>query len=174
MDPKDTVARGKLALAQGWVQMASDPEKARGKFTEAASAMLASADPHLALARLYTYVARDTDRALRELTVAEALGYQAQPREIEQKADAYRYRAWKELGKAWSKDAGADERQRLVVLGQRDLEAAQALYEQIPNFNQADGHLRQVKSVYKKTLPAPPARPKLKAAPVRRRATNRR
>src|SRR5207302_10941513 len=144
--PKDPLARGKLALAQGYVEMASDPEKAKAKFSEAAAAMLASPDPHLALARLYAYTFRDTERALRELTVAEALGYQAQPREIEQKADAYRFRAWKALGKAWSKDTDADERQRLGVLGQQDLEAAQALYEQIPNFNQADGHLRQVKS----------------------------
>jgi len=156
MDPKDPVARGKLALAQGYVELPSDPEHALAKFNEAASSILASPDPHLALARYYTYTMRDTERALRELTVAEALGYQPQPREIEQKADAYRYRAWRELGKAWSKDADPDERQRLVVLGQRDLEQAQALYEQIPNFNQADGHLRQVKSVYKKTLPAPP------------------
>ena len=95
--------------------------------------------------------------------------------EIEQKADAYRYRAWKELGKAWSKETDADERQRLVVLGQRDLEAAKALYEQIPNFNQADGHLRQVKSVYKKTLPEPPVQIKVGQAlsPARKAAGRR-
>jgi serine/threonine-protein kinase len=156
MDPKDPVARGKLALVLGYVALPSEPDRALARFNEAA-AMVASPDPHLALARYYTYIMRDTERALRELTVAEALGYQPQPREIEQKADAYRSRAWKELGKAWSKSTDADERQRLVVLGQRDLEQAQALYEQIPNFNQADGHLRQVKSVYRKTLPSPPA-----------------
>jgi hypothetical protein len=167
MDPKDPVARGKLALAQGYVELASDPERALVKFSEASLSLPASPDPHLALARYYTYTMRDTERALRELTVAEALGYQAQPREIEQKADAYRYRAWKELGKAWSKDTDPDERQKLVVLGQRDLEAAQALYEQIPNFNQADGHLRQVKSVYKKTLPAPPQPVGQAVSPVR-------
>jgi hypothetical protein len=155
MDPKDGIARAKLALVQGYVALASDPERAMAKFNEAAAGMLASPDPHLALARLYAYNMRDTDRALRELTVAEALGYRAQPREIEQKADAFRFRAFKELGKAWSKDTEADERQRLVVLGQKDLEAAQALYEQIPNFNQSAGHLRQVKAVYQKTLPQP-------------------
>jgi serine/threonine protein kinase len=157
MDPTDRLTRGKLSLAQGYVALASDPDKAKAKFSEAVAAMPASPDPHLALARFYTYTVRDTERALAELTVAEALGYQPQPREIEQRADAYRFRAWKELGKAWSRGTNAEERQRLVVLGQRDLEAAQALYEQIPNFNQADGHLRQVKAVYQKTLPRPPA-----------------
>jgi serine/threonine protein kinase len=178
LDPKDRIARAKLALAQGYVELSSDPDRAMAKFNEAAAAMLGSPDPHLALARLYAYIMRDTERALRELTVAEALGYQAQPREIEQKADAYRFRAWKELGKAWSRDTDPDEAQRLIVLGQRDLESAQALYEQIPNFNQSDGHLRQVKAVYKKTLPhraivqvSPPAP---RAAVKRRRPVRRR
>jgi hypothetical protein len=169
MDAKDQATRGKLALAQGYVNLSIDPIKAKAKFSEAVAAIPASPDPHLALARFYTYTLRDTERALAELTVAEALGYQAQPREIEEKADAYRYRAWKELGKAWSKDTNGDERQRLVVLGQKDLEAAQALYEQIPNFNQAPSHLRQVKAVYKKTLPKPPSRPR----PVARKKSKR-
>jgi hypothetical protein len=173
MDPKDAIARAKLALVLGYVALASDPERAMAKFNEAAGAMLASPDPHLALARFYAYTLRDTDRALRELTVAEALGYQPQPREIEQKADAYRFRAFKELGKAWSKDTQADERQRLVVLGQKDLEAAQGLYEQIPNFNQSAGHLRQVKAVYQKTLPQPPRPQPTQPKPAPRRKSKR-
>jgi tRNA A-37 threonylcarbamoyl transferase component Bud32 len=156
MDATDPVSRGKLALVQGYIALPSQIENAKLKFIEAVTAIPASPDPHLAMARLYAYSYRDTERALAELTVAEALGYKPQPREIEQKADAYRFRAWKELGKAWSKGTAPEESQRLVVLGQRDLEAAEALYKEIPNFNQSEAHLRQVRSVYKKTLPQPP------------------
>jgi len=155
MNPKDPIARGKLALVQGYIALNTQMDSAKAKFNEAVSAIPASPDPHLALARLYTYGYRDTDRAISELNVAEALGYKPQPREIEQKADAYRFRAWKDLGKAWSKGTPQEESQKLVVLGQRDLEAAEALYQQIPEFNQSATHLRQVRSVYKKTLPQP-------------------
>jgi serine/threonine protein kinase len=156
MGALDPISRAKLALVQGYIALPSQIENARVKFIAAVTAIPASPDPHLALARLYAYAYRDTERALAELTVAEALGYKPQPREIEQKADAYRFRAWKELGKAWSKKTPAEESQRLVVLGQKDLEAAESLYEQIPGFNQSGAHLRQVRAVYKKTLPQPP------------------
>src|SRR5262249_3670617 len=45
MNPKDRIARGKLALAQGYVEFAADPQKAKAKFTEAVGAMPASPDP---------------------------------------------------------------------------------------------------------------------------------
>jgi hypothetical protein len=156
MDAKDPATRGKLALVQGYIALPTQVEIAKTKFTEAVAVFPASPDPHLALARLYTYGYRDTERALIELTVAEALGYKPQPREIEQKADAYRFRAWKELGKAWNRNTSPEQSQKLLVLGQGDLEAAESLYQQIPDFNQSAAHLRQVRSVYKKTLPQPP------------------
>jgi eukaryotic-like serine/threonine-protein kinase len=156
MNALDPISRGKLALVQGYIALPGQMENAKAKFIEAVTASPASPDPHLALARLYAYSYRDTERALAELTIAEALGYKPQPREIEQKADAYRFRAWKALGKAWSKNTPPQESQKLVVLGQRDLEAAEALYQEIPNFNQSGTHLRQVRAVYRKTLPQPP------------------
>jgi len=65
---------------------------------------------------------------------------------------------WMELGTAWAAGVKAAESGRLQVLGQRDLEAAEALYEQIPGFNHADAHLKQVRTVYAKTLPSPPVK----------------
>jgi hypothetical protein len=169
----DPVERGRLALAQGYVALSSSSldqlrEKARRLFNEAAQAIPASPDPHLGLARLYVYGYRDAERAIAELTVAEALGYRLQPREIEQKADAYRFRAWKELGEAWGPTAKPREVFHLQSQGQHDLEAAEALYEQIPGFNHVDAHLRQVRAVYAKTLPSPPQQA---AAPAARPAT---
>jgi serine/threonine protein kinase len=186
IDGSDQSARGKLALCRGYLAMESalDPpgagsaasatsEDARAKsqafFNEASAATPVSPDPHLGLARLYAYAFRDTDRALGELIVAEALGYRLQPREIEQKADAYRFRAWKELGRAWSAGVKPMEAAQLQALGQHDLEAAQLLYEQIPGFNHADAHLRQVRAVYAKTLPSPPVKPVIQRSGPRMR-----
>jgi serine/threonine protein kinase len=172
MNGADPAARGKLALARGYLDLAaSQPrETARAHFEEAAKAWPLAPDPHLALARLFAYAFRDTDLAIAELTKAEALGYALQPREIEQKADAFRFRAWKELGEAWSAGTRPADAIRLVALGQRDLETAEALYQPIRGFGHVDAHLHQVKAVYAKTLPAPPApAPK----PVTRRARSR-
>jgi len=161
MDAADQSARGKLALVLGYLDwLAQSRDSALRHFNEAVAGMGVSPDPHLALARVYAYGLRDADLTVTELTKAEAFGYKLQPREIEQKADAYRFRAWKKLGEAWKSDTPLAEETRLIVLAQRDLEAGQALYEQIQGFDKVDAHLRQVKAVYAKTLPAPPPPPK--------------
>ena len=156
---EDRIARAKLALVRAYLDLARElPVQAQAGFTEAAAANPVWADPHLGLARLCVYWYRDTERALAELTLAEALGYRLQAREIEQKADAYRFRAWAELGAAWGPGARASESAGLQDLGRRDLETAERLYEQIAGFNHADAHLSQVRAVYSKALPAPPVK----------------
>jgi tRNA A-37 threonylcarbamoyl transferase component Bud32 len=169
MGGADQATRGKLALVRGYLALTNALSsagsnrveeyraQARALFTGAASAIPISPDPHLGLARLYVYCYHDTERTIAELTVAEALGYRLQAREIEQKADAYRFRAWQELGEAWGPNAKPADAVRLQSRGQRDLESAEMLYEQIPGFNHVDAHLRQVRAVYAKTLPSPPA-----------------
>jgi Protein kinase domain len=159
IDAGDRAVRGKLALVRAYLSLARElHDVARSGFLEAAAALPVSPDPHLGLARLYVYSSRDTERALTEFALAETLGYRLQPREIEQKADAYRFRAWTELGTAWGAGVKAGRAAQLQALGQRDLEAAEALYQQIPGFNHVDAHLKQVRAVYAKTLPSPPVK----------------
>ena len=167
LEPNDPPARGKLALVRACLDLASGRrEAARAGFLAASALIPAAPDPHLGMARLLVYADRDTARALAEFAVAEALGYRLQPREIEQQADAWRFRAWNELGTAWSARVPPAESARLQLAGRHDLESAEALYQQIPGFNHVDAHLKQVRAVYAKTLPAPPPKP----APHRARA----
>ncbi len=59
-----------------------------------------SPDPHLGLARIYVYSEKNVGKAMAELHAAERLGFRPGPREIEQEADGYRFRAVAELGEA--------------------------------------------------------------------------
>jgi len=88
---------GKLALAHGYAALqGSGLENARDRFLEAARDIPQSPDPHLGLARA-DLLASLPDDALTELGTAERLGYRLGPREIEQRAEAYRLRGFQEL-----------------------------------------------------------------------------
>ena len=88
---------GKLALAHGYVALRSGQrEQARARFGEAARYMPQSPAPHLGLARVDLLASQPGD-ALAELATAERLGYRLGPREMEQKAEAYRLRGFEEL-----------------------------------------------------------------------------
>jgi eukaryotic-like serine/threonine-protein kinase len=88
---------GKLALAHGYIALRSGQrEQARARFGEAVRYMPQSPDPHLGLARADLLASQPGD-ALAELASAERLGYRLGPREMEQKAEAYRLRGFEEL-----------------------------------------------------------------------------
>jgi serine/threonine protein kinase len=88
---------GKLALARGYVALRqSQRENGRERFLEAARYIPQSPDPHLGLARADLLASLPGD-ALAELSAAERLGYRLGPREMEQRAEAYRLRGFEEL-----------------------------------------------------------------------------
>ena len=66
----------------------------------AASLMPRSPDPHLGLARIDVYSLKNIGKAMAELHEAQRLGFEPGPREIEEEADGYRFRATAELNEA--------------------------------------------------------------------------
>jgi serine/threonine protein kinase len=88
---------GKLALAHGYAALQQGRrEQARDPFLEAARDMPQSPDPHLGLARVDLLASLPGD-ALEELGTAERLGYRLGPREVAERAEAYRLRGFEEL-----------------------------------------------------------------------------
>jgi hypothetical protein len=88
---------GKLALARGYIALRQDRrDDSRDRFLEVARDMPQSPDAHVGLARVDLLASRPGD-ALAELETAERLGYHLGPRDLEQKAEAYRLRGFEEL-----------------------------------------------------------------------------
>ena len=80
-----------------------------------------------------------------ELKQAERLGFQPGPRETEEQADGYRFRATAELNQARNSvqnNRAAEE--RYLRLAQRDFDRARQLYEPIEGFSNVSVALRQV------------------------------
>ncbi len=117
IDPSDNTLKGKVALADGYVNLVSAEAaaaKARNNpnprlpkaslsidsFRQAASYLPKSPDPHLGLARLNVYCYHNIGEADAEFQQAEQLGYHLGPREQVQKADGYMFRSQYELAKA--------------------------------------------------------------------------
>ena len=156
MDRNDRTARGKLALANGYLNLIrADTEvggaqqatiqAAQANFQEAAKLLPRSPDPHLGLARVYVYSLKNMGRAVAEIGEAEHLGFQLGPREREEEADGYRFRATMELTqarRAHGKSSAAEE--RYLRLAHRDFELARELYEPIQGFSNVSLALRQV------------------------------
>ncbi|HLK19097.1 MAG TPA: serine/threonine-protein kinase, partial [Bryobacteraceae bacterium] len=140
IDPNDHGAQGRLALVDGYlklVQANSAPpeshkalaEGAQARFQEAASLMPRAVDPHLALARIYVYSLQNVGKAIAELHEAERLGFKSGPREMEEEADGYRFRANSELLAARAfRGTSRDAEQRYLRLAQRDYDRARRLY----------------------------------------------
>jgi len=156
IDRNDREAQGKLALSNGYVNLVranSDSatehrvllDAAQQNFEEAVSLIPRSPDPHLALMRIYVYSRKNIGKAMAELHEAERLGFQAGPRELEEEADGYRFRASSELSEA--RKYGQTSRmltQRYLRLAQRDFERSRQLYEPILGFSNVSVALRQV------------------------------
>src|SRR5262249_47400326 len=102
----DPTVKGKVALCNGYIALHAKPPtaqaalQAKASFDEAASYLPRSPDPHLGLARVYIYNLRNLGRAAAELSLAERFGFRAGPREAEQQADGYLFRAELELEQA--------------------------------------------------------------------------
>ncbi len=156
IDPNDHGAQGRLALVDGYlklVQANSAPpeshkalaEGAQARFQEAASLMPRAVDPHLALARIYVYSLQNVGKAIAELHEAERLGFKSGPREMEEEADGYRFRANSELLAARAfRGTSRDAEQRYLRLAQRDYDRARRLYEPISGYSNVSVALREV------------------------------
>ena len=141
LDPADLESRGKLALCDGYLNLIRNPElpkadQSETSFQVAAADLPHSPDPHLALAYLYTYVLRNAGKAMGEFAEAEHRGFRRGPREFEQQADAYIYRAEYELRQA-DRAAGSSssEENRWLRQALADLDRARDLYEPIAGFS---------------------------------------
>jgi tetratricopeptide (TPR) repeat protein len=182
----DASARGKLALCNGYVNLVrastESPEarrasvgKAQENFQEAESLIPRAPDPHLGIARIYIYSVRNIGKAIAELHEAERLGFQPGPREMEEEADGYRFRAITELAEARKyRDKSKIMAQRDLRLAQRDFDRARQLYEPISGFSSVSVALREVDDddheceemgdVLKKPPPKHPRKPTWRAS----------
>jgi hypothetical protein len=79
-----------------------------------------------------------------ELHEAERLGFAPGPRENEEEADGYRFRATAELNYARRNEISKTEEERYLRLAQRDFDRARQLYEPIEGFSNVSVALRQV------------------------------
>ncbi len=155
-EPGDSMIQGKLALAIGYVNLVranAEPsgnplaatQTAQANFNEAVALIPSAPDPHLALARIYIYNFKNIGKGAAELHEAQRLGFQLGPREIEQQADGYRFRANVELAEARTyRGKSRENEERYLRLAQRDFERARQLYEPIAGFSNVSVALRQV------------------------------
>jgi len=144
MDRNDGAARGKLALCHGYENLERSEQAAQTDFEDAASLIPGSPDPHLGLARVYVYSLKNIGKAVAELRQAQRLGFAPGPREAEEEADGYRFRATAELDQARRNEISKTEEERYLRLAQRDFDRARQLYEPIEGFSNVSVALRQV------------------------------
>lgn len=151
LDPANHDAQGKLALCHGFKNLIradsdnSAAHAAQSDFGDAESLLPRSPDPHLGIARLDVYALKNVGNAVAELHAAQRLGFAPGPREMEEQADGYRFRASAELNQA--RNAGVKNRAaqaRYLRLAQRDFDRARELYEPIEGFSNVSVALRQV------------------------------
>ena len=145
MDRNDRAAQGKLALCHGYENLERAEQQAKTDFEAAVSLMPSSPDPHLGLARIYVYSLKNVGKAMAELHEAQRLGFEPGPREAEEEADGYRFRATAELNQArrYGFENSAAEK-RYLRLAERDFDRARRLYEPIEGFSNVSVALRQV------------------------------
>ncbi|MGA8030060.1 MAG: serine/threonine-protein kinase [Bryobacteraceae bacterium] len=148
IDPADSKSKGKLALCNGYLNLIQNPPRAAqsmNSFREAESYLPRSADPHLGLARVYVYVSHNIAQALQELHQAEQLGYKPGPKEAEEEADGYLFRAQWELARAKRTPAQArPDRTKWLQMARDDTERARQLYEPLIGFSNVSSNLQQV------------------------------
>ncbi len=150
LDPSDIKAKSELALCTGYLVYQQNPKLPRAAlsidhFKQAESYTPRSPDSHLALARVYIYAFHNVGQAVAELHQAERLGYRIGPREAEQQADGYLFRAEWALSRARLTPLSTPaERQRWLQLAGDDFERAVKLYEPIAGFSEVDARLRKL------------------------------
>jgi eukaryotic-like serine/threonine-protein kinase len=144
MDRNDHASRGKLALCHGYENLEHGQRIAQADFENAVSMMPRSPDPHLGLARIDVYALKNIGKAMAEFHQAERLGFALGPRENEEEADGYRFRATAELNQARKEAISKTEEERYLRLAQRDFDRARQLYEPIEGFSNVSVALRQV------------------------------
>jgi serine/threonine protein kinase len=148
MEPASNELKGKLAVAEGYLRLTSQPSlpaAALESFRQALPLLPKSPDPHLGLARIYVYTLHNLGLASVELHAAERAGYKLGPREFEQQADAYQFRASQELHRYQiAKSAG--EQARYYTLMRRDFDRARSLYEPISGFSKVSQSLERLEN----------------------------
>jgi serine/threonine protein kinase len=150
LDPGDPKARAELALCNGYLNLEQDdklPKAAQsiGYFREAQSYLPRSPDPHLGLARVYVYALHNMGEAAGEFHQAQQLGYKLGPREAEEQADGYLFRAEASLTRAKRVPASSKaERAKWLQMARDDMERARKLYEPIAGFSNVSTNLEQL------------------------------
>jgi eukaryotic-like serine/threonine-protein kinase len=144
MDRGDRQAQGKLALCHGYENLERTEHAAQTDFENAMSFIPRSPDPHLGLARIDVYSLKNIGKAMAELNEAQRLGFEPGPREMEEEADGYRFRANAELGAARKSADNKSAQERYLHLAQRDFNRARELYEPIEGYSNVSVALRQV------------------------------
>jgi hypothetical protein len=151
IDPQDTTAKGKLALVEGYGILARSASPASAaaslkKFRIAASYMPHSPEPHLALARVYVKSFHNVGQAVAELHQAGQLGYKLGPRETEEEADGYLYRAEAEIARAKKLPVSATaDRAKWLNMAGDDMDRARDLFEPIAGFSNVSSALEQLR-----------------------------
>ncbi len=151
MEPHDRESRARLALVAGYEQLVKDSksdqsaEVARASFAGAVLDDPRFADPHLGLARVSVYMFHNVGMAMAEFQAAERLGFRLGPREYEQQADAYLYRA-EQAFQQWRNAARAARsiQAHYWTPAQRDFDRARQLYEPITGFSNVSHNLDQI------------------------------
>jgi len=151
MEPRDRAAQARLAICKGYLALLQDSsaspksDSARQSFEQAVALMPRSPDQHLGLARIFVYASKNVGRAIAELHEAQHLGFTPGPREMEEEADGYRFRASQELEQARKLGRKSrDQQSRYLQLAQRDFERARQLYEPIMGFSNVTVALHQM------------------------------
>jgi hypothetical protein len=150
IEPFDGKVKGKLAIAEGYLNMAQNPRPPRANlsiddFRQAASYLPKSPDPHLGLARLYVYSFRNIGEAMPEFQQAESLGYKLGPREATEEADGYLYRSEWELAHARKASATSqDAADKWLSMSKADAERARSLYEPLVGYSNVSANLEQI------------------------------
>ncbi len=146
LDGRDRAVEGKLAVANGYVDLlAGHAQAAQADFKRAVPLLPQSPDPHLGLARVYIYSVKNVGKAIAELHEAERVGFELGPREAEEQGDGYRMRGAAELNEA-QREAGKNRviESRFLRLARRDFERARELYEPIQGFSNVSAALGEV------------------------------
>lgn len=182
IDENDREAHGKLALCDGYLNLIDHPDLPKAELSEtdfliAAADLPHSPDPHLGLARLYTYAFRNAGKAKSEMIEAERRGFRTGPRESKQEADGYVFRAEWELRQA-QRGATTAEVERYLRQASNDLDRARELYEPIAGFstvNDALDHLYQDRDstdALRARIDPPDPKPRTKRRPRRKIAAS--
>jgi serine/threonine protein kinase len=150
LDSIDRDAHGKLALCDGYINLTQNPDLPKAQWSEtdfqlAAGDLPHSPDPHLGLARVYTYAYHNAGKAKSEFTEAERRGFRAGPRELKQQADAYVFRAEWALQQARRKaDSSEPDESRWLRQASNDLDRAREMYEPLIGYSNVASSLDQL------------------------------